>query len=133
MTGDAECQRSYIGVVIPNPMLQTVLAAESDRLTWFSGIRTLCRLAENLNTAITTVAVSAGSRFDITNAKSRNTEQSAHSNPKLCRIFSWPLLEFFSGVSRRRGEATLLGSQRNRNVCSVRIVKITQFSPTRLC
>ena len=74
-------------------MLQAVLAVESDRQTWFSGILTLYGLTEKLDTAITTVAVPARSHFDITSAHSRNTEQSAHSNPRLRRIFSESLLE----------------------------------------
>ena len=97
MTEDAECQRSYIAVVLPNPMLQAVLATESNRLTWFSGMRTL----EDLHKLTTATPTLHTVPHAFKNRRlTAETPQWERSNSLLLRLFAGVL--FRSSQAARR-------------------------------
>ena len=101
ITRDAECQRYYIAVVIPSPILQAMSAAKSDRLTWFSGMRTLGGVTETEHCELQPFpppyALALASRVHTAGARnSRHTQTPcfARSFPVfagVCRIFSGSL------------------------------------------
>ena len=112
-------------------MLQAVSATESNRLTWFSGMRTLVDLPK-LTTAITTLHT-ASARSN-TGEPTAGTAQWERSNSWLFLIFAGVLFRIFQAARRtvelrqKLEYAAPLGSRRNMNVSSVWNVKITEQS-----
>ena len=91
ITNDAECQRSYIAVVIPIPMIHVVQAAGGLRLTWFSGMRIHGGLTES------TATYDSLTPWD--------TETAGTVKPR--RLFRSSFLEPFSGAPWKQSETTM--------------------------